>query len=167
MAASTARASSSATRQPHPEGRAGSRRGRWVDTRASWNAPDASRIPTGYPMGYPLGGAAEAAYRSSAPLTPPPSGTRLGRSSFAPERGVSPDALPVHLGSPPAAQELRRAHTRDPCMMEPSSTRIHPTALISAQAELAPDVTVGAFAVLEGPVRLGPGCVIGPRAHLI
>jgi len=52
-------------------------------------------------------------------------------------------------------------------MMEPSSTRIHPTALISTKAELSPDVTVGAFAILEGEIRLGPGCIIGPRAHLI
>jgi UDP-N-acetylglucosamine acyltransferase len=51
--------------------------------------------------------------------------------------------------------------------MERSSTRIHPTAVLSPMAELAPDVTVGAFAVLEGQVRLGPGCVIGLRAHLI
>jgi UDP-N-acetylglucosamine acyltransferase len=50
--------------------------------------------------------------------------------------------------------------------MGPSSTRIHPTALISPQATLAPDVTVGAFALLEGAVHLGPGCVIGPGVHL-
>src|SRR5262249_61322937 len=88
-------------------------------------------------------------------------------SSLPPKRGVGPDALPIHLDSPPPAQEFRPAPMRDPSTMEPSSTRIHPTALISAQAELAPDVTVGAFAVLEGPVRLGPGCVIRPRAPLI
>lgn len=51
--------------------------------------------------------------------------------------------------------------------MEPSSTRIHPTALLSPQSDLAPDVTVGAFALLEGEIRLGRGCVIGPRTHLI
>ena len=51
--------------------------------------------------------------------------------------------------------------------MESSSTRIHPTALLSLRANLAPDVTVGAFALLEGEIRLGPGCEIGPRAHLI
>jgi UDP-N-acetylglucosamine acyltransferase len=51
--------------------------------------------------------------------------------------------------------------------MQPSPDLIHPTAVVSPQAELAPDVTVGAFAVLEGQVRLGAGCVIGPRAHLI
>ena len=51
--------------------------------------------------------------------------------------------------------------------MQPSPDLIHPTAVVSPQSELAPDVTVGAFAVLEGQVRLGAGCVIGPRAHLI
>ena len=40
------------------------------------------------------------------------------------------------------------------------SVRIHPTALIDPQAELADDVTVGPFAIIEGPVRLGPGCVV-------
>ncbi len=51
--------------------------------------------------------------------------------------------------------------------MEPASPLIHPTALLSAKAKLAPDVSVGAFAILEGEVHLGPGCAIGPRAHLI
>jgi UDP-N-acetylglucosamine acyltransferase len=51
--------------------------------------------------------------------------------------------------------------------MKLSSRRIHPTALLSPRANLTPDVAVGAFAVLEGEIRLGPGCVIGPRAYLI
>jgi UDP-N-acetylglucosamine acyltransferase len=51
--------------------------------------------------------------------------------------------------------------------MELTPTRIHSTALLSTEAELAPDVTVGAFAIVEGKVRLGAGCVIRPRAHLI
>ncbi len=45
--------------------------------------------------------------------------------------------------------------------------RIHPTALISPDAELASDVEVGPFAIIEGAVRIGAGCVIGPRAHLL
>jgi UDP-N-acetylglucosamine acyltransferase len=49
-------------------------------------------------------------------------------------------------------------------MAEP---RIHPTALIAPEAELAADVRVGAYAVIEGNVRIGPGCVLRPRAHLI
>ncbi len=47
------------------------------------------------------------------------------------------------------------------------SAKIHPTALVSAEAELADDVQVGPYAILEGAVRLGPGCVIRPYAHLI
>jgi UDP-N-acetylglucosamine acyltransferase len=46
-------------------------------------------------------------------------------------------------------------------------TRIHPTAIISTEAELADDVTVGPYTVIDGPVRLGPGCVIGPHVHLV
>ena len=45
--------------------------------------------------------------------------------------------------------------------------RIHPTAIIDPQAELADDVIVGAFAIIEGPVRLGRGCIVRSRAHLI
>lgn len=45
--------------------------------------------------------------------------------------------------------------------------RIHPTALISPEAELAADVQVGAFAIIEGKVCSGTGCVIGPRCSLI
>jgi UDP-N-acetylglucosamine acyltransferase len=45
--------------------------------------------------------------------------------------------------------------------------RIHPTALVSPETQLAEGVEVGAFAVLEGPVRLGPGCTVRPHAHLI
>jgi UDP-N-acetylglucosamine acyltransferase len=47
------------------------------------------------------------------------------------------------------------------------TAKIHPTAVISAEADLAEGVQVGPFAVLEGEVRLGPGCVIKPYAHLI
>ncbi|MDB6079159.1 MAG: acyl-ACP--UDP-N-acetylglucosamine O-acyltransferase [Akkermansiaceae bacterium] len=43
---------------------------------------------------------------------------------------------------------------------------IHPTALISPEAELAEDVTVGPFAVIDGPVKLAAGVSIGGHAHL-
>lgn len=46
-------------------------------------------------------------------------------------------------------------------------TTIHPTAIISPDAELGENVTVGPFAVIEGVVRLGPDCVVGPHVHLI
>jgi UDP-N-acetylglucosamine acyltransferase len=52
-------------------------------------------------------------------------------------------------------------------MTPPASSLIHPTALLSPDADLAPDVTVGAFTVLEGKVRLGRRSVIGRRAQLI
>ncbi len=50
-------------------------------------------------------------------------------------------------------------------LMEPG--RIHPTAIISPEAELADDVQVGAFAIIEGQVKVGQGSIIQARAHLI
>jgi UDP-N-acetylglucosamine acyltransferase len=47
------------------------------------------------------------------------------------------------------------------------SARIHPTAIVSAEADIAEDVEVGPYAVLEGAVRVGPGCVLRPHVHLI
>jgi UDP-N-acetylglucosamine acyltransferase len=43
----------------------------------------------------------------------------------------------------------------------------HPTALISDDARLPDDVQIGPYAVIEGAVTVGGGCVIGPHAHLI
>lgn len=43
---------------------------------------------------------------------------------------------------------------------------IHPTAIISAEAQLAEDVTVGAYAIIDGPAVIGPGCTIAPRAWI-
>ncbi len=51
-------------------------------------------------------------------------------------------------------------------MPSAQSPRIHPTAVMSSEAELADDVQVGPFVVIEGPVRLGPGCVLRPHVHL-
>ena len=51
-------------------------------------------------------------------------------------------------------------------MPSASSPRIHPTAVIAPEAELADDVEVGAYAVIEGRVCVGPGCGIRPFAHL-
>jgi UDP-N-acetylglucosamine acyltransferase len=48
----------------------------------------------------------------------------------------------------------------------PRPAQVHPTALISAEAELADDVVVGPYAVIEGRVRLGAGCIIRPHVHL-
>ena len=51
-------------------------------------------------------------------------------------------------------------------MPRPALPNAHPTALISDEAVLPPDVKVGPFAIIEGPVAVGSGCVIGPHAHL-
>lgn len=40
---------------------------------------------------------------------------------------------------------------------------IHPTAIIEPGARLAPDVSVGAYAVIGGQVEIGAGTVIGPH----
>jgi len=47
-----------------------------------------------------------------------------------------------------------------------TSELIHPTAVISAEAELAEDVQVGPYAIIEGPVRVGPGTIIEGHACL-
>jgi UDP-N-acetylglucosamine acyltransferase len=41
---------------------------------------------------------------------------------------------------------------------------IHPTAVIDEHAELAPDVRVGAYAIISGAVRMGPGCIVDSHA---
>jgi UDP-N-acetylglucosamine acyltransferase len=47
------------------------------------------------------------------------------------------------------------------------SARIHPTAVIAAEADVGDDVEVGPYVVIEGEVRIGAGCVVRPGAHLI
>jgi UDP-N-acetylglucosamine acyltransferase len=42
---------------------------------------------------------------------------------------------------------------------------IHPTAIVSARANLASDTRVGPYAVIEDEVEIGPGCII--EAHAI
>ena len=44
--------------------------------------------------------------------------------------------------------------------------RIHPTAVIAPEADLADDVHVGPYVVIEGRVRIGSGCILRPHAHL-
>lgn len=51
--------------------------------------------------------------------------------------------------------------------MANGSSRIHPSAVISPEAEIAEDVIIEPFVVIEGRVRIGPGCRIRPTAHLI
>lgn len=45
--------------------------------------------------------------------------------------------------------------------------RIHPSAVIDPAARLADDVDIGPFAVIEGDVTLGSGCILRPHAHVI
>jgi UDP-N-acetylglucosamine acyltransferase len=46
------------------------------------------------------------------------------------------------------------------------SVRIHPTALVSADAQIGEGVEIGAFAIIGPECSIGDGCVIGPRATL-
>jgi UDP-N-acetylglucosamine acyltransferase len=41
---------------------------------------------------------------------------------------------------------------------------IHPTALVSSQAELAEDVAIGAYSIIGPKVTIGAGTVVGPHA---
>lgn len=47
-----------------------------------------------------------------------------------------------------------------------TTSRIHPTAIISSDAEIAPGVEVGAYAIIGDNCRVPSGCVIAPRAML-
>ncbi len=46
------------------------------------------------------------------------------------------------------------------------SDLIHPTAVIGPEADVAHDVQVGPFVIIDGPVTIGPGCVIEGHACL-
>lgn len=46
------------------------------------------------------------------------------------------------------------------------SVRIHPTALVSADAQIGDNVDIGAFAIIGPECVIGDGCVIAPRATL-
>src|SRR5262245_56530273 len=47
------------------------------------------------------------------------------------------------------------------------TARVHPTAIISPESEIADHIVIGPYAVLEGPVRRGPNCTVMPHVHLI
>jgi UDP-N-acetylglucosamine acyltransferase len=49
---------------------------------------------------------------------------------------------------------------------ENRASRIHPTAVISPEAELAGNVEIGPHAVIEGSVKIGPDCVLRPHVLL-
>lgn len=43
---------------------------------------------------------------------------------------------------------------------------IHPTAIVSDDAQLSDDVTIGPFAIVDAGASIGAGCRIGPRAWI-
>ncbi len=45
--------------------------------------------------------------------------------------------------------------------------RIHPTAIVSPGVELAEDVEIGAYAIVDGPVKIGAGTVVLPHSHVL
>lgn len=47
-----------------------------------------------------------------------------------------------------------------------ASARIHPTAVISSEAEIGDNVQIGPNVVIEGRVIIGPDCVLRPGAYL-
>jgi UDP-N-acetylglucosamine acyltransferase len=47
-----------------------------------------------------------------------------------------------------------------------TARRIHPSAIISSDAEIASDVEIGAYAIIGDNCTVGSGCVISPRAML-
>jgi UDP-N-acetylglucosamine acyltransferase len=64
------------------------------------------------------------------------------------------------------AASFRDIHQNGSAMANSQTSRIHPSAIISPEAELAADVDVGPYVVIEGRVRIGPGCILRPFAHL-
>lgn len=48
-----------------------------------------------------------------------------------------------------------------------ASVQIHPTAIVSLEAQIADGVSIGPYVVIEGPVIIGPDSVIGPHVHLV
>jgi len=48
-----------------------------------------------------------------------------------------------------------------------SKLAIHPAAVVSPQAEIAPDAKIGPYAVIEGPCFIGAGVEIGPHAVIL
>ena len=45
-----------------------------------------------------------------------------------------------------------------------AAAKIHPTAIVAADAKIASDVEIGAYSIVGAQVEIGPGCVVGPHA---
>src|ERR1700722_16179643 len=75
--------------------------------------------------------------------------------------------VPGILG--PGSPSLNRVETaprRGAVMPIARSARVHPTAVIDPEADLGEEVQVGPYVVIDGPARIGPGCVLKAGAHL-
>jgi UDP-N-acetylglucosamine acyltransferase len=44
--------------------------------------------------------------------------------------------------------------------------QIHPTAIVDRRAELADDVSIGAYSIIKGAVTLGPGTIVHEHSHI-
>jgi UDP-N-acetylglucosamine acyltransferase len=51
-------------------------------------------------------------------------------------------------------------------MPHPASSRIHPTAIISSEAVIGENVSIGPQVIIEGKVEIGPDCEIRPHVCL-
>ena len=47
------------------------------------------------------------------------------------------------------------------------SARVHPSAIIHPQAEIGEEAQVGPFVIIDGPPRIGAGCVLGAGTHVL
>jgi UDP-N-acetylglucosamine acyltransferase len=47
------------------------------------------------------------------------------------------------------------------------TAQVHPTAILSPEAEVGEGTQIGPYAILEGQVRIGPNCIIRPHVHLV
>ncbi len=43
---------------------------------------------------------------------------------------------------------------------------IHPTAIVDPQAEIGPEVSIGAYTIIDGPVKIASGTRVYPHAHI-
>jgi len=48
-----------------------------------------------------------------------------------------------------------------------TSARVHPTAVISSEADIGDGVEIGPYVVVEGPVQIGPNCRVRAHACLV
>jgi UDP-N-acetylglucosamine acyltransferase len=69
--------------------------------------------------------------------------------------------LPPHAEQYGQLLFLSTDHSPQPTAGEAMS--IHPTAIIAADAQIAPDVEIGPYSIVGAGVEIGPGCKLGPH----